>query len=440
MRYSSILDQPATSLRSYNKLPISSSNPEFSTDFFVDLLTLTADTKAVIEDEGVLAAAKAARKMTPAVNPYSSTRLKMPALVVGSAAFLGTPPIQQSDNSRRRRKVSWAGDSVEIITRRVRNRGPGRLEVTREAKVLVKDMRKVSLLKKGFIDRDVYFNPKTRQFRMDLRVFSHESCMALLAHRLKAIDRVVNFVASIGGINGVNCESVNLRKVVFTYSDPGSTAAAAQRPWKVTLDLVRDNVVVLVLEPDSPHARMADMLEKLINSSVGFEQLPYWLQTTLPVHRALDTIENVWDSISRNGQGSFAAVPRAVDWVAIHFELPALGPNKAPRKLKLNVNVMSRHGNHWWAVKVERTSPQPEDFAAALQPIFSNAATLEGWRGLGDSAVASVKPGGIEPLLMRISDAVRMMATGGPVLFPAAVPSGGAGGAGGSQGAPIMLE
>lgn len=436
----SILDQPTVFFGSFNKLPINSSNPEFSNDFFVDLATLTADTKMVIEDRGALGAAKAVPKMTKGNNAYLSPRLKMPALVVGSAVFLSTPPVQIKNNSRKQHKVSWAGDSVEIITRSIRNRGAGQLEVIREARVSVKDMRKVSLLKKGFIDRDVYYDPRVGQFRLDLRVLSHESCIGLLAHRLKAIDQVVNFVASISGINGVTCESVTLRKLIFTYSDPGSIAPASQRPWRVTLDLVRNTVVVLVLEPDSPHRRISDMLEKLINSSVGFEQLPYWLQTTLPLHRALDTIESAWDSLSRNGQGSFEVLPRTIDWVAVHFELPVSGPNRPPRKLHLNINVMNRQGENYWAVRQDHTDEaQPDEFRAALQPIFGSGGKPEGWRGLGDSAVTTVASGGVEPLLVHISDAVRAMVVGGGAQQPAA--GAGAGpGAGGSSGAPMIID
>lgn len=437
MRQTSIFDQPTVFFGSFNKLPINSSNPEFSNDFFVDLATLIADTKMVIEDRGALSAAKAIPKMRKGNNSYLSPRLKMPALVVESAVFLDTPPIQSKNNSRKRHKVSWAGDSIEIITRSIRNRGAGQLEVIREAKVSVKDMRKVSLLKKGLIDRDVYYDPRAGQFRLDLRVLSHESCIGLLAHRLKAIDQVVNFVASIGGIKGVNCESVTLRKLIFTYSDPGSIAPASQRPWRVTLDLARNTVVVLVLEPDSPHRRISDMLEKLINSSVGFEQLPYWLQTSLPLHRALDTVENAWDNLSRNAQGSFEALPRAIDWVAVNFELPPSGPNKPPRRLHLNVNVVDRQGENYWAIRLDpiASGQQPDDFKAALQPIFGGADMAEGWKGLGDSAVATVASGGVEPLLMRISDAVRAMATGGGAQQQ---PRGA--GAGGSSGAPITLD
>lgn len=427
-RHSSILDQPSVFISSFTKLPINSHNPEFSNEFFVDLATMTADTATVIEDIGVLTAAKADRKMKPVDNPHLSSRLTMPALVVGSGVFLNLPSIQKSEKSRRQHKIAWAGDAVEIITRNVRNRGAGRLEITREAKVFIKDMRKVSLLKRGFIDRDVYFEPKQRHFRLDLRVPSHQSCMGILAQRLKAIDRLVDFVASINGINGVNCDSVSLRKVVFTYSDSGNVALATQKTWKVTLDLVRNNTI-LSLEPDNPHVRILDMLKKLINSPVGFEQLPYWLQTTLPLHRALESIESAWDAISRNSQGLFDVVPRALDWVAVRFELPALTPNKAPRKLSLSIRVMDRHGENWWAVRYGRDDARSDDFNAALGPIFASAMSPEGWTGLGEAAAAPVSGGGIEPLLARISDAVKAMATGGPGA-----------GAGSSQGAPITLD
>lgn len=431
-RHSSILDQPSVIISSYTKLPINSCNPEFSNEFFVDMATMTADTATVIQDIGVLSAAKANQKMKSVDNPHLSSRLTMPALVVGTGVFLNLPSVQKGEKSRRQHKVAWAGDAVEVITRNVRNRGPGRLEITREAKVFVKDMRKVSLLKKGFIDRDVYYDPKQRHFRLDLRVPSHQSCMGILAQRLKAIDRLVDFVASINGINGVDCDSVTLRKVVFTYSDSGNAAPGSQKLWKVTLDLVRSNTT-LSLEPDNPHMRILDMLKKLINSPVGFEQLPYWLQTTLPLHRALESIESAWNPLSQNGQGLFDVVPRAIDWVAVRFELPASAPNKPFRKLSLSISVMNRHGQDWWAVRYGREDARPEEFSAALGPIFASATSPEGWTGLGEAAAAPVSGAGIEPLLTRISDAVRAMATGRP--------GGGSGaGAGSSHGAPITLD
>lgn len=434
VRHSSILDQPNVFISSYTKLPINSANPDFSNEFFVDIATMTADTATVIEDIGVLTAAKADRRMKSVNNPHLSSRLTMPALIVGTGVFLNLPSIQKGEKSRRQHKVSWAGDAVEIITRNVRHRGPGRLEITREAKVFVKDMRKVSLLKKGFIGRDVYYDPQQRHFRLDLRVPSHQSCMAILAQRLKAIDRLVDFVASINGIDGVNCDSVTLRKVVFTYSDSSNAATVAQKLWKVTLDLER-NKTTLSLEPDNPHVRILDMLKRLINSPVGFEQLPYWLQTTLPLHRALDSIESAWDTISRDGQGLFDVVPRAVDWVAVRFELPASTPNKPPRKLSLSVRVMDRHGENWWAVRYAHDEVRPDEFKVALGSIFASTMSPDGWTGLGEAAAAPVRGGGIEPLLTRISDAVRAMATGAP--------GGGAGsraGAGSSHGAPITLD
>lgn len=427
----SILEQPTVIISSFSKLPIKSANPEFSNEFFVDIATITADTTTVIEDVGVLAAAKAERKMKPVTNPHLSSRLKMPALVVGTGVFNLSSGLK-IEKSRRQHKVAWAGDTVEIVTRSVRNRGPGRLEVTREAKIFVKDMRKVSLLRKGFIDRDVYYDPKQQHFRLDLRVLSHQSCMGILGQRLKAIDRLVDFVASINGVDGVNCDSVTLRKVVFTYSEPGNVAPVEQKLWKVTLDLGRNNTV-LSLEPENPHMRILDMLKKLINSPVGFEQLPYWLQTTLPLHRALESIESAWNSISINDQGLFDVVPRAVDWVAVRFELPASAPNKPPRKLSLSVRVMNRHGENWWAVRYARDEAHPDEFKTALGPIFTSGMSPQGWTGLGEAAAAPVRGGGIEPLLMRISDAVRAMATGFPV-------AGSGAGAGSSQGAPITLD
>lgn len=377
--------------------------------------------------------------MRPTQNPYISSQLKMPALYVRTSSIL-PPPLQAGAHGPRRPKQPWAGDFVRIIFRGVRDpagpaAGPNRkLEAAREVTITVRDKSKFSLIKKGYVDHDVYYNPQSGQFKMNLRHPVDKTIMEYLTTRLKAIDRLVEFVASINGRTaGVECESVTLRKFIFTYNAIGSNPSATDSRWRVTLDLAKNEEVNIGLEPNNPHRRVWDMLKKLVNSPVGLEQLPYWLQYTLPAYRALDTIEDTWKGDSTGGY-SVEVNLRTIEWISLHFLLPSPA-NKPPRVLRLSVQAKDRNGHLWWHVERYPRDGVQDEFETVLQPIFGSGASREGWEGLQTSAVANANGGGIEALLMKISSGIKAAVKGGPAV-PAPVPAT----VGSSQGAAIVLD
>lgn len=371
--------------------------------------------------------------MQPAQNPYISSQLKMPALYVRTSSILPSP---------RRPKEPWAGEYVRIMFRGVRDpAGPAagtsrRLEAAREVTIYVRDKSKFSLIKRGYVDHDVYYHPQSGQFKMHLRHPIDKTIMENLTTRLKAIDRLVEFVASITGRSaGVKCESVTLRKFIFTYNALGSDPNAADGRWRVTLDLVKDEGVNISLEPKNPHRRAWDMLKRLVNSSVGLERLPYCLQCTLPAYRALDSIEDAWKD-DNTGGCSVEVNLRSIDWISLQFLLPSPA-NKPSRLLRLNVQARDRKGHSWWHVERHSGHGAQDEFDTILQPIFGGGASHEGWEGLQTSAVASAKSGGIEALLLKINDAVKAAVKGGPAAAPPApMPIS----VGSSQGAAIVLD
>lgn len=423
-------------------------NPEFSAAFFTDLASVTTDAISQITDITTFRSRKLPYTMRSAQNPYISSRLKMPALYVRTSSIL-PPPLQTGAHGPRRPKEPWAGDYVQIIFRGVRDpAGPRagiyrRLEATREVTVTVRDKSKFSLIKRGYVDHDVYYHPPSGQFKMNIRHAVDKTIMESLATRLKAIDRLVEFVASINGRTtaGVQCESVTLRKFIFTYNAMGSNPSATEGRWRVTLDLAKGEEVHISLEPNNPHKRVWDMLKKLVNSPIGLEQLPRWLQYTLPVYRALDTIEDAWKADGSSASGCFVEVNiRTIEWISLHFQLasPLPNNNKPPRSLQLCVQAKDRKGHLWWHVEryPRERAVQQDEFEAVLQPIFGSGASHEGWEGLQTSAVASANGGGIEALLLRISDAVRAAVRGQPAAAPAPMSVS----VGSSQGAAIVLD
>ncbi|POS72727.1 mediator of RNA polymerase II transcription subunit 14 [Diaporthe helianthi] len=428
-------EQSSARLKSFTPIPITSTNPRFSVPFFTDLTTLTTGMIAQISDMTTLRKSRIPYSYKAAINPYLSSRTRMPSLFVRFASIL---PPQAGDRKAQRTKESWAGEFVEIMFRGVRNPESASSKyftVSADVKVLVRDKSKFSLLK-GHVDHDVYYHARTGSFRLHLRTEIGKSFIDALATRLKALDRLVEFVAAINRRSDtVKCESVTLRKVVFTYgvhdSEQHPVDGQASTPWRVVLDLARSEKVSITLEKGNPHIRVRDMLDQLVNSPAGFEQLPFWLQTSLNLHRALDAMEDSWVNVAMDNQGELQIAPRAIDAYYIYFELSAQA-NKPAHGLCLRVRCRPRRGELWWSVERAQLSGEAprtdsDEFDVALQPVFDSKG--DGWMGHGKSAVAKTAGTGIVDLLVRVSDALKGLATGGAAQ-PAA----------GSQGAAIVLD
>lgn len=429
--------QPSARIKTFKPLPVSTANPKFSIGFFSQLTDTTNLAICGIEDsQGIRGGDKRPCGFRQVDNPYQPAGLKTPEMFYKTAAVMKQVPSRGGDRTTSPLDMSWAGDFVTVLYREEVEGHFGRPETIHEVKVKVKDKSMFSLIKKKHVDRDVRYDAQAGQFVMQIQRNPFTSCIPLIAARLKAIDRLVDFVSSIGDrAGGVKCENVTLRKFVFTYGDIGGDKTASGTRWKATLKLVRDQEIRLYLDLDNPHTRIWDMLNRLINSPVGMKTLPHCLQATLPLYRVLDSIENTWAGLSENGKGSFEVVADGLDSLNVHFELPQLAAanKRAPRRLRLAVKVKARGGEPWWEVqRYGREGEQPDEFDELLQPIFASRTTLEGWHGLGNAAVVRATAG-IEALMGRISDAVRTAATGAPA--PAAPMNVGA-----SQGAAIVLD
>lgn len=429
-----MLEQSTARLRFYNLVPITSTNPKFSVPFFTELTTLTTGMIAHLSDISTLRRRGIPYAPKESINPYLSSRIRMPALYVKFASIL---PPQGGDRKAQRTRDSWAAEFVKIIFQGVRNPASASsryFTVSADVRVDVKDKSKFLLLK-GHVDHDVYYHARTGSFRLHLRTEIGKSFIEVLATRLKALDRLVEFVAAINSSAGtVKCESVTLRKVVFTYGPPNTEQPPADGQastlWRVVLDLAKSEKVSVTLEKGNPHIRIRDMLDRLVNSPVGFEQLPFWLQTSLSLHRGLDAMEDSWVDIASNSQGELQIMPRSIDWINIHLDLPSQA-GKPARRLWLSVRCRPRRGQLWWSLERLHPGEPPrkdsDEFDAALQPVFDSSG--DGWLGHGKSAVAKCAGTGVEDLLGKVSDALKALAVGGAPQ-PAA----------GSQGAAIVLD
>lgn len=432
-----MLDQQGGRIRTFNALPIKP-NPEISVSFFSNLALMATDAIESLRDHDNLRSSKIPFSFRPMHNPYISSRLKIPALYVKTAAIL---PARDSQRQPTQPKTPWARDFVQVFTRGISREGP-QIKVIREARVMVRDGSKLSLIKKGFIGNDVYYDPNIGQFRMTISVPCDKSCIPQLAELLRDIDRLVEFATVISDPRGkVKVVNATLRSYTFTYGDPTDDESSSNGRYKATLDFDKDEEKIII-EPNNPHIRVWDMLQKFLRSPRGIKQAPYCLQSTINLYRAFDSIENDWESIAKNGQGFVEVMTRALDWNALHFELPNTN-NKPPRRLQLSIRARNRQTILYWHVeRLPHDGGQQDEFDTALQPIFTSPVMPEQWRGLEHSAVAR-DGAGIETLLKKISDALKGLATSAsasvPVPAPASAPAPAAN-MGASQGAAIVLD
>ncbi|KAK7432581.1 mediator complex subunit [Neonectria magnoliae] len=256
---------------------------------------------------------------------------------------------------------------------------------------------------KGMVDRDVSYNPQKGEFCLRIHHGIGQPLLSTLKTRVKAVDRFVNFLESMDKAKGtIQSESVTLRQVVFSYTEPvqdldDGVTASPQR-WKVLLDLSKDKIDVS-LEKGNPHLRVVDLMQSLVNSEGGIEALMIWLPISLPALGAIERMETAWAGIQAQLRGQVEFSMKTIDWMSVQYTL-------ANRPLTLEVRMKVRRGEPWWHVwrSESGAGSPPDEFTAALKPIWEGKG--EDWHGLTLSAAA--KPnGGIVNLLATVDDAIR---------------------------------
>ncbi|KAI6502084.1 mediator complex subunit [Pyricularia oryzae] len=401
-----------------------------SPSFFSDLNYFTSAMISKMRDLRELHSRRINHIDQPCIRPGLSSNIRMPTIFIRTSEVL--PSLSGKGSLGR-----WAADEVRLsvanvqssssteVDRRGENRSAlstrmdSRIVIASEARLRVLDKSKFRQLSSR-VDRDVAFNHKTGEFVLQLRSELGETMIDKLISRLQTIERLYEFLGSISRApRGVQCETVTLRRVVFTYSDlpqPVSEELAALQPptkrWKVVLDFADPRTVKLVLEKNNPHIRAVDMLQTLANSPRGLERLPFYLPTTLAVYRALDSISDAWLQLQVSRKGTFEIFTKNIDLATIRYDLP--GPQA--RRLTLDVKLVSRRGELSWHVK--RTDAEPnksnDEFSRVLKEVWNTKSP--NWKSLSTSACGPASAG-VEELLKGIDKAVRTLLESPPLVL-----------------------
>ncbi|KAI1213794.1 MED14-domain-containing protein [Annulohypoxylon truncatum] len=427
-------------IASHTKLLLSSSAPNLEDRFFSNLTTFTAAMISHLTDLKALHKRRIKQVSHIGVNYALPANMKVPSIFIKLSDILRQP---QSDQPEKR-VARWAHDFVEITFRGMRtlsthphipsgektdaNETEGSTEQPKEllrafldARLKVSDPDRFGLLK-GHVERDVAFNKAIGVFALRLEANVGSSILDTLTNRLKAIDKLADCIDAIRRSDrDIQCEEITLNKVVITYtdrqkSDGGATIQPRGDRWKATLELGREKIE-LKLGQGNPQLRALDHFRHLINSHLRCGKLPFYLSSTLPIHRALDSVEDAWEDLAMNNRGRVEIFAPHLDWFNIRYHLPGL--NRTPqvsRRLTLQVRLQNRReGVEWEITRVEPgRTPKPDDeFKQVLDKVYN--ADGKAWRSLGDSA-SSKMDHRVGELIKAVDEAVRRLAMQSPTV------------------------
>ncbi|KAI0890712.1 MED14-domain-containing protein [Annulohypoxylon maeteangense] len=427
-------------IASYTKLSLSSSAPNLEDKFFSNLTIFTAALISHRTDLIALHKRRIKQMSHVGVNYSLPANMKVPSIFIRLSDILRQP---QSDEPNKR-IARWAHDFVEITFKGVRNLSTrprilsgekpdtnetsGGTEQQKEllqtffdARIKVSDPDRFGLLK-GHVERDVAFSKAIGVFVLRLEANVGSTMLDMLANRLEAIDKLADCIDAIRRSDrDIKCEEITLNKVVVTYTDqPKLDGDATIQPhgdrWKATLELGREKIE-LKLGKGNPQLRALDQFQRLVNSSLRCGKLPFYLSSTLPIHRALESVEDAWESLEMNNRGRVEIFAPYLDWFDIRYHLP--GPNRSPhttRRLTLQVRLQNRReGVEWEITRVEpgKIAKPDDEFKQVLEKVYNADGKV--WRSLGDSA-ASKTDHRVGDLVKAIDEAVRRLAMQSPTV------------------------
>ncbi|KAI1774141.1 MED14-domain-containing protein [Hypoxylon cercidicola] len=425
-------------ISSYTSLPLSSHAPNLGDKFFSNLTMFTA---AMISQSTDL---RTLRQRRIKQVTHDETNYSIPASMKVPAIFLRLSDILRRPHESEKRVASWALDFVQIMFKGTRNSSrklqildrdgatsngavareePPKesLRVFLDARLKVSDPSRFGLLK-GHVERDVAFNRGLGVFALRLEAEVGTTILDTLAHRLQAIDKLADCIDAIRRSDrDIQCEEITLTKVVVTYTNrtKSESDVAGQlhdERWKVTLVLSPD-AIKLSFEKGNPQLRALDHFQHLINSDLRCLKLPFFLSSTLPIHRALDSVEDAWENLAINNQGRAEVFAYHLDWFVIRYYLPGSNRVVSPqRRLTLQVRLREHREEVEWHISREEPGPvkRPDDeFKQALDKVFN--AEDKRWQSLGDCA-ASKTDHRVGDLIRAIDDAIRRLAMQSPTL------------------------
>ncbi|XXG94076.1 mediator complex subunit [Hypoxylon texense] len=433
-------------ISSFTNLPLSSHAPKLGDKFFSNLTMFTSAMISHATDLRTLRQRRIKQVLHDGNNYSLPASMKVPAIFARLSDLLRQP------HESEKRVASWALDFVQIMFKGTQNSSTKMrildrngassngtetkeespeesLRVFMDARLRVSDPSRFGLLK-GHVERDVAFNRRLGVFALRLEAEVGCTILDTLAYRLQAIDKLADCIDAIRRSDrDIQCEEITLTKVVITYthrmkSESDTAGQLHDERRKVTLMLSPD-AIELSFEKGNPQLRALDHFRHLINSDLRCLKLPFFLSSTLPIHRAFDSVEDAWEDFAVRNQGRVEVFAYHLDWFMMRYYLP--GPNgvvSPQRRVTLQIKLRERREEVEWHIFREELGPvkTPDDeFKQALDKVFN--AEDKQWESLVGCA-ASKTDHRVGELIRAIDEAIRRLAIQSPTLVKQNQPKG----------------
>ncbi|KAI1338631.1 mediator complex subunit MED14-domain-containing protein [Xylariaceae sp. FL0016] len=397
----------------YHEINLTSGMPDLSDDFFKKLEIIGAGMISHLTDIEALRERKIKHYLCKSADLSLPSHIQIPSMFIKLSDVIG----------KHSEKASlWAHDYIQVRFRGTKSglfsptselndtvpKSP--LRTVSEARIQVSDRERFTFLK-GNVDKNIAYDPRLGLFAFSLDPEVGSSMVDQLTSNATAIGRIEECLDAVRRSDrDVQSEVATVGKVVISYSDQHGA-----KRWKATLDLSQ-GPPKLSLELHNPQLRALDVFNLLLSSDLNFKKLPFYLSSTLPIHQALDSVEDSWQTLQMNNQGRAEIFSRALDWFNIRYSLSGANKN-AERRLNLQIKLRERHGDTKWHVFREEpdvvTRPD-DDFKKALSKVWN--ADNRVWQALGEGAAVSTDHC-VRQLIRALDDAIRPLATLSPAML-----------------------
>ena len=234
------------------------------------------------------------------------------------------------------------------------------------------------------------FHPSSGAFALRFRTQIGEPSVPPLVHRIDAIGRLHNFIATIKAHKLV-VNRFSMDALEFTYQH-------LPKPLKATIDFPADAMLRISLSSPNPHLRILDQLNDSLRTE-GLAPVLALMQLTLPLLTALANLE------ATHSLGGLNILVRSEQWYQIYYSAPLA-------KGSFDIQLKQRRDDPKWLIpeeSIKRIDPAIDD--DEWQQSLREATRGKGaeWRGMSGGLVASLTgiQGAVEKLDAVFSSATR---------------------------------
>lgn len=230
--------------------------------------------------------------------------------------------------------ANWAMDSLRLNYVNLTSDGKIRVVVEGQAK---EPMTQLKMKDMSASDSDISFHPPTGSFALRFTITVGDGVIEQVIEHLQSIERLISFVSVIRR-SRLSCQHVSLGRIVFVYDT---------KPIRTAEITFSGDNLRLIIPRNSPHARISQFLDELLNKK-GLESVILQLVNTTSILVALDEIE------SKTPEGVVNIATRGIEWYRLYYPFQ--------RNHIVDIQLKLRKSRMLWFIKdgnVVRPPQQP---------------------------------------------------------------------------------